>query len=140
LQLALSVPAVMRACMPNPERRNILLRSYAAKLINPTSSSFTWCSARPHPPQQIRPVGFRFCQLLLRLNIRLPLIIPYRLTQVAPCHIIRPICDFRLFRHAEIATTAHKYRIFFRRTSFSRSNGIYRRVIRSGFYRHCLRM
>jgi hypothetical protein len=108
---------------PENFRRNLLLCGYAAKLTtqphHPSYRAVFKPTLRNRYELNVtasRPVGVRFSKLLQLLNIRLPQIIPCKLSN-STMGIIRPTCNLPLLRHTK-GTSASTYRQVFRRTCF----------------------
>jgi hypothetical protein len=98
-------------------RRNLLLCGYAAKLATqPYHAAYgaifrlALCSRYELNTRAPRPAGVRLHQLLQQLNIRLPHIIPCRLSRIPPWEIVRPTCDLRLISHPRSSTSPLTYR------------------------------
>jgi hypothetical protein len=98
-------------------RRNLLLCGYAAKLATqPRHSAYdaifcpALCCRYELNTRAPRPADVRLHQLLQQLNIRLPHIIPCRLSRIPPWEIIRPTYDLRLISHPRDSTSLLTYR------------------------------
>jgi hypothetical protein len=95
--------------------RNPLLCEYAVKVTSqpdhPTYGA-VFCPTL-HNRFELNPVGVCFHQLLQQLNIRLPRIMLYRLSQIQAMEIIHPTFKLQLVTHPRGATSSLTYCLCF---------------------------